>query len=147
MFYINFNYDVANKKLYRYKKYLVKIANLIYTELNLKNELYFDCSFVDIAKIQEINKNYRNIDKPTDVISFALNEYDKNLVLLGEIFICYEKICSQSIEYHHSFKREICFLFTHGLLHILGYDHINKEQEKIMFDLQNKILNIMNIKR
>lgn len=147
MFNINFCYDVKNSKLYKYKKYLIEIANVVYSELKLKGELYFDCSFVNLEQIHKINKQYRNIDKPTDVISFALNEYDNTINLLGEIYICYEKILQQAIEYHHSFKREICFLFTHGLLHILGYDHMNEEDEKIMFDLQDKILNILNIKR
>lgn len=147
MFHINFNYDIAIEELSKYETDLKNIANTVYTELNLKNDLFFDCSFVNIVEIQNINREYRNIDKPTDVISFALSEYDNKINLLGEIYICYEKIVQQAQEYNHSFKREIAFLFTHGLLHILGYDHMNKEEEEIMFGLQDKILDIVNIKR
>ena len=147
MFHINFNYDVAIEELSKYETDLKNIANTVYTELNSKNDLFFDCSFVNIVEIQNINQQYRNIDKPTDVISFALSEYDNKINLLGEIYICYEKIVQQAQEYNHSFRREIAFLFTHGLLHILGYDHMNKEDEEIMFGLQDKILDIVNIKR
>lgn len=147
MFHINFNYDVAIDELSKYEIDLKNIANTIYDVLNLKNELFFDCSFVNINEIQSINYEYRNIDRPTDVISFALSEYDNKINLLGEIYICYEKIIQQAQEYNHSFRREIAFLFTHGLLHILGYDHMNEEDEKIMFGLQDKILDIVNIKR
>lgn len=147
MFHINFNYDIEPKKLYKYKKYLINIANAIYEKLKLKKDLFFDCTFVNIDEIHKINKQYRNIDKPTDVISFALNEYDKNINLIGEIYICYEKIIEQSQNYGHSFKREICFLFAHGLLHILGYDHMTIDDEKIMFGIQEEILKQQNIKR
>lgn len=147
MFHINFNYDVAIDEISKYEADLKNIASTVYNELNLKNDLFFDCSFVDIIEIQNINREYRNIDKPTDVISFALSEYDNKINLLGEIYICYEKIVQQAQEYNHSFRREIAFLFTHGLLHILGYDHMNKEDEEIMFNLQDKILDIVNIKR
>lgn len=147
MFKINFNFDVKKLVLIRYKKQLIKIANLVYKKLNLKDEILFDCTFVNKKTIQEINKSYRNKDYATDVISFALWDQEVKTNLLGELYICFEKIKEQKQEYGHSFKREICFLFLHGLLHLLGYDHIKKSDEKIMFKLQNDILNELGIIR
>ena len=99
---------------------------------------------VDNKKIHEINKEYRNIDRETDVISFALEDdeviNDSPIRVLGDIYISLDKAKSQAIEYNHSLKRELCFLMTHGFLHLLGYDHMKKEDEDIMFPLQEKIL-------
>ena len=95
--------------------------------------------------IRKINREYRNIDKETDVISFALLddvetvEYE-DVIELGDIFINRDRVISQAQEYYHSIKREFIFLFVHGLLHLFGYDHMNKEDEKEMFDLQKKIV-------
>lgn len=98
---------------------------------------------VDKKTIQHINKTYRFKDYVTDVISFALED-EKTLVspirVLGDIYICLDKVYEQAKEYKHSFKRELSFLMIHGLLHLLGYDHETKEEEKIMFDLQRKEL-------
>ncbi len=118
--------------------------------LKIENSI-FNVIIVSIDKIHELNKTYRNIDRPTDVISFALED-DETFVktdyrVLGDIYICLDKARSQAIEYGHSFKREICFLSIHGLLHLLGYDHMNPEDEKVMFDLQDKILNEYGITR
>lgn len=95
--------------------------------------------------IKRINRDYRHIDKVTDVISFALldddyTELDDGLVELGDIFINRKRVLSQAKEYGHSEKREFVFLFVHGLLHLLGYDHMKPEDEKEMFCLQKKIV-------
>ena len=107
----------------------------------------FDLSLIIVGKtkIRSINKNYRNIDKVTDVISFAeidSDDYDYlcDEVNLGDIFINVDRVKSQAKKYNHSIKREFIFLFIHGLLHLLGYDHMEKEDEKIMFTLQDKIV-------
>ena len=92
---------------------------------------------VDEAKIQEINNYYRHIDKVTDVISFE--EHDEE-GYLGEIFICIPKAIMQAKEYNHSLQREFTFLMCHGLLHLHGYDHIKKEDELVMFALQDEIM-------
>lgn len=118
--------------------------------LKIENSI-FNVIVVSTDKIHELNKAYRNIDRPTDVISFALED-DSTFVktdyrVLGDIYICLDKARNQAIEYGHSFKREICFLSIHGLLHLLGYDHMNPEDEKIMFGLQDKILNEYGITR
>ncbi len=116
--------------------------------LNIKNKLV-EIILVDNKKIHEINKTYRHIDKETDVISFAfyddtVSNFEENL---GEIYISVEKAHEQSEEYNHSFKRELSFLTVHGLLHLLGYDHMKKEDEEIMFNLQNEILKSIGVER
>lgn len=147
MFIVNFNFDVHKCKLFFYKKQFLMIADLVYKKLNLTGEIDFDCSFVDKKTIQSINKIYRHKDAVTDVISFALWDQGYKSNLLGEIYICYDQIICQSKQYCHSFKREACFLFLHGLLHLLGYDHVKKADEKIMFSLQDEILNELGILR
>ena len=106
---------------------------------------------VDNKKIQEINREYRNKDAVTDVISFAFEEVNdveyKDVRFLGEIYISYERCKSQASEYGHSVKREFCYLAVHGLLHLLGYDHIKEEDKKIMRALEEEILNEYDIKR
>lgn len=102
--------------------------------------------FVDAEQIHEINREYRQIDRATDVISFACHDAEDEIELselddeLGDIFINIEAVVAQAKEYGHSEKREVMFLFTHGLLHLLGYDHMNDEDEKEMFHLQDVIL-------
>lgn len=111
----------------------------------------FNIIIVDKKKIQELNKEYRNIDRVTDVISFALEDDDTfkldNYRVLGDIYICLEKAREQALEYGHSFKRELSFLAVHGLLHLLGYDHMTKEDEEIMFSKQEEVLSRYGIKR
>lgn len=104
--------------------------------------------FVTPGAIQEVNRTYRSIDRPTDVISFALKDSAEDYMIneeideeLGDIFINIDAVRNQAKEYGHSQRREVCFLFTHGLLHLLGYDHMEPEDEKIMFALQDVILN------
>lgn len=114
------------------------------------NNVEFNVIFVDSEKIHEINKQYRNVDRVTDVISFALEDNETIKLdhrLLGDIYICVERAREQALEYQHSFLRELSFLSIHGLLHLLGYDHIEKEDEVIMFCKQNDILDEFGIKR
>ena len=98
-------------------------------------------------RIHVINRDYRGVDRPTDVISFAflddkneLRPEDGSPISLGEIIISYEKAEEQDKQYGHSLLREMSFLFVHGMLHLLGYDHMEKEQEVVMFKLQDEIL-------
>ena len=115
--------------------------------LHVTDNCMMSVTFVSKEVIHQINKEYRNIDRPTDVISFAFldDEAEKNIkgdfpLDLGEIYICYDVADENRQAYGNSIKREICFLFVHGLLHLLGYDHMTKEDEEIMFPLQEKIL-------
>lgn len=124
-------------------EYAIKYENV--------NNVVFNVILVDKEKIRELNKNYRGIDRETDVISFALEDnndvvYD-DFRLLGDIYICVDKVYSQAEEYGHSVLRELSFLTIHGFLHLLGYDHMNKEDEEVMFKRQEEILNGYGIKR
>ncbi len=110
----------------------------------------FNIIFVDKKTIHELNKKYRGVDRVTDVISFALEDnqtIELNVRLLGDIYLCIEKAEEQAIEYGHSFLRELCFLSIHGFLHLLGYDHMEKEEEEVMFQKQEEILNEFGIRR
>ena len=132
---------------YGYKKdysYLDSVIKRTLKHENVKNA-NFSIVFVDNEKIQYLNKNYRGIDRVTDVISFAFEDNNKieynNMRFLGEIFICIPRMEEQAEMYGHSETRELAFLTVHGLLHLLGYDHQTKEDEEIMFGLQEVILN------
>lgn len=129
---------------------LMDLLNYSLKYLNLDN-IEFNIIFVNNDRIKEINNEYRKINDYTDVISFALEDIDKStfegLRVLGDIYISMDKAKEQAIEYNHSLKREISFLSIHGLLHLLGYDHMNIEDEKIMNKLQEEILNEYGIKR
>ncbi len=111
----------------------------------------FNVIFVDNPTIRNINKKYRGIDRETDVISFALEDNEEITFefgrLLGDIYISIPKMKQQAKEYGHSEKRELAFLTIHGLLHLLGYDHMNKEEEEIMFKEQELILDGYGITR
>ncbi|MGL4948397.1 MAG: rRNA maturation RNase YbeY [Mycoplasma sp.] len=95
---------------------------------------------VSLEEIIEINKTYRNKDSATDVITFCFDEAGFKSPILGEIYLCWDVTLKQAKAYNHSIKREAAFLFIHGLLHLFGYDHIIKEDEEIMFALQDQIL-------
>lgn len=118
--------------------------------LGLSDDVIVSVSLVDNEFIHKMNRDYRHIDHPTDVISFAFLDGEDNPlemlrnpispVCLGDIYISVEKAAQQANDYGHPLKRELQFLFVHGLLHLLGYDHMSSEEEKMMFALQDKIL-------
>lgn len=125
------------------------IAKVAFDFLDIKANYEVDVSLVGDEDIQEINRDYRKIDRVTDVISFAFEDDKSDLSvikgdeiprLLGEIFICVPQALRQAKEIGNTPDRELAFLFVHGLLHLLGYDHMKKEDEGIMFPLQEKIL-------
>ena len=132
-------------------KYLDKVLNRTLKKENV-NDAIFSIIFVDEETIKNINKDYRGLDSVTDVISFAFedNEIIDNCKtrVLGDIYICIPRMIEQAKAYGHSEKRELSFLTVHGLLHLLGYDHTkSKEEEKVMFSLQEEILNEEGITR
>ena len=151
--------DLMNNAILKdYEKTFKKILKRVKKELNIKGKIGMSVTLCDNNYIQELNKTYRNKDVPTDVLSFAIED-DENEELLnamkklssvreiGDIIISYDKAQTQAEEYGHTLNREMCFLFTHGVLHLLGYDHINKSDEEEMFGLQNKILDGLKIVR
>ncbi|MCR5491727.1 MAG: rRNA maturation RNase YbeY [Bacilli bacterium] len=124
------------------------IMEVAFRELNVKENYEVDVSLVDDPTIHEINRDYRGVDRITDVISFAFLDDESEVGkivgdaprLLGEIFVCVPQALRQAKEIGNTDERELSFLFCHGLLHLLGYDHMTKEDEDIMFPLQEKIL-------
>lgn len=125
------------------------LAKTAFSLLGIKTNYEIDVSLVDDETIHQINRDYRKVDRVTDVISFAFND-DKDpkdqikdpMVerMLGEILICLPQAERQAATIGNSLERELSFLFVHGLLHLLGYDHMKKEDEDVMFPLQDKIL-------
>lgn len=123
----------------KYKKIIKKVFKRV------KSKMFFNVIFVDNDMIQQINRDYRGIDRVTDVITFALMENPNEIMKgaeyeLGDVFICVERALEQAKDYGHSIEREIGFLSVHGYLHLIGYDHMSEEDEKVMFKLQEEIL-------
>lgn len=132
-------------------------------KLELKDNFEVSATIVDNERIHEINREYRSIDRPTDVISFAIEDNDEDDFeiffdemdeedlqlprLLGDLFISIDKVKEQSDEFGHSFERELGFLTVHGFLHLNGYDHQTDEEEKIMSALQDEILEEIGLER
>lgn len=130
---------------------LIKMVALRTLEYEFVDNAEASIIIVDNEEIRKINKDYRNIDKETDVISFALED-DQTFInipvrILGDIYISIDKAKTQAEEYGHCLKRELAFLTVHGMLHLLGYDHMEKEDEIVMFKKQDEILNGLEITR
>lgn len=130
-----------------YEQIFEKLYEKALKHLGVKTNYVTDVTIVDNNAIHEINREYRGIDRPTDVISFAYldDENEKELcgsnsTPLGTIIISFEKAEEQANNYGHSINREMSFLFVHGILHLLGYDHQTKDEETKMFALQEEIL-------
>lgn len=147
------------------KDEMIKLMNdcveIIMENENFSHPYNIDITIVDNEEIREINLEHRNIDKPTDVLSFPIVDMydgeiksscgdidnDEGAIILGDIVISIEKAIEQSIEYGHSLEREMIFLLAHGVYHLLGYDHDSEDREKKMFEKQNAVLNKMGLKR
>jgi probable rRNA maturation factor len=133
-----------------------KILNFASGKQEVEPESEISITFVSNERIQEINRDYRHKDTPTDVISFAMEELGDGEVevigidqprVLGDIIISIPRAKEQAEEYGHSFLRELGFLAVHGFLHLLGYDHETEEEEKVMFTLQRELLDEYGLKR
>ena len=145
---MNTEYEIIDNYGYKDYEYLKEIIDYTIKKLDIKNSI-FDIIFIDDEEMHQMNYEYRGIDRTTDVLSFALNDnkhIDAILNSLGDIFISIPKMKSQASDYGHSEKRELSFLVVHGLLHLMGYDHMEKEDEEVMFNLQKEILNDLGIK-
>ena len=135
---------------YDFNEIFNKVIEVTLQRLKIDKEYDMSVSFIDDKQIKEMNRDYRNIDKSTDVISFAMLDsqdivnQDESDLDLGDIFISVETAKEQALRLNQSTNREILFLFIHGLLHLLGYDHLVLEDERVMFKLQEEILNEVN---
>lgn len=133
---------------FKAEKIIKKICKKISKIEQIKGKHYLSIIIVDNNKIHEINKQYRDIDNSTDVISFAMIDGENELPQeMGDIFISYDKIIEQAGNYGHSILREFSFLVSHGVHHLLGYDHMTPEDEKVMFEKQENILKLLKIER
>lgn len=132
----------------------VKEAVLKVGELYALTNAEVSITLTDNPHIHEINREYRNVDRPTDVISFALNEGDEPEIegeipvnMLGDIIISVEKAIEQAKEYGHSTRRELAFLTVHGMLHLLGYDHIEEADRVEMRKEEDFVMTKLGISR
>lgn len=142
-------FNESNKEIKEISK-LEEYMKFVVRKLEIEKGI-FNIIFVDNDIIHKINKEYRKVDRVTDVISFALEDnpdivYD-DFRLLGDIYIAIDVAYDQAIEYNHSREREVCFLATHGVLHLLGYDHMTEEEKKEMFGIQEELLQEYGINR
>ena len=149
--------DVKEKK--EYDEVIKKVLSQCFKEENMEDSnLCVTVTLTTPKRIQEINRQYRNIDKATDVLSFPMFEKDEldNIIknekfenedILGDIIISVEKVKEQAIEYGHSFERELSYMVVHGFYHLMGYDHIEDDDRKIMRAKEEKILEKLKISR
>ncbi len=142
--------DIEEKK--EYEEIIKKVISKCFKEENLENsKLSVTITLTNLEHIREINKTYRNIDKATDVLSFPMFEKDEleqkiaknNFIhedILGDIIISIEKVEEQAKEYGHSFERELSYMIVHGFYHLMGYDHIQEEDKKVMRQKEECVL-------
>lgn len=136
-------------------KLLKNILRFAYKKEKIKNDIEVSLTIVTNEEIKKLNKQYRNIDEPTDVLSFEMydpyveleDEFKQIPIPIGDIIISIDKVEEQAKRYNHSFERELAFLTVHGFLHLLGYTHDDVEEEKIMFSRQEQILKEFQLER
>ncbi len=150
-------YNQTSETVDTYEAMIETVVNETIKQENLTNEM-LECSFifVDNEQIREINATYRQKDAVTDVITFAIEDEMPGEIkiqgipmprMLGDVFISLPRTREQAERYAHSFERELSFLAVHGCLHLLGYDHLEPDEEKIMFGKQEDVLNALGIRR
>ncbi|API90570.1 MULTISPECIES: rRNA maturation RNase YbeY [Virgibacillus] len=155
--YIDFH-DVTNSVESDYIDVIQRLITFAASKEGVTQQAEVSINFVNNKEIQELNRNYRQKNTPTDVLSFPMQELgegeeevnilDEDLpILLGDIVISVDKAKEQAEAYHHSLERELTFLALHGFLHLLGYDHLSEEDEKRMFSRQDEILGAFGIER
>ncbi|GAY73079.1 rRNA maturation RNase YbeY [Lentilactobacillus kosonis] len=155
-------YDKTADKVAEDKLKLIRdVLNFAGEYIHLPDNTEMSVTLVNNDEIQKINREYRNVDRPTDVISFAIeDEGDEDLPIIlddelmaeipqniGDIFVSVDKVAEQADYLEHSFDRELGFLVVHGFLHLNGYDHMEKADADVMFPLQKEILNAYGLKR
>ena len=149
--------DIEENK--KYEETIKKVLEQCFKQEKLENsKLYVSIMLTNPENIHKINKEYRNVDRETDVLSFPMfekNEIDQKIEnnnfehedVLGDIVISIEKVKGQAIEYGHSFEREFAYMLVHGFYHLMGYDHIEEKDKKIMREKEEIILSKLQIKR
>lgn len=151
---VNFS---LNRETCKFKKDIENMYTVALNEVGVTQNILVNIALVSGNEIKMLNNNYRGIDRETDVLSFPMLDNINNIEKepdfclgecnIGDIYINLDRTKQQAKEYGHSLKREFCYLALHGFLHLLGYDHIEKKDEKIMLEIANKVLNKVNIGR
>ena len=161
------NCEIIYKNIEKNEKYESTIRQVVEecfkTEKLDKTNLYISITLTEPAEIEKINKQYRNIDRPTDVLSFPMfekeelnNFIEENLKntdvnmqgdIIGDIVIYIPKVYEKTEEYGHSFERELAYMVVHGFYHLMGYDHMEEEDKKIMREKEENVLSKLGIKR
>lgn len=154
---IEVNYN-AISELPNEEKLIKEVVSRVLEEEKVLPEVDVYITLTNNEEIHKINKEYRDVDRPTDVLSFPMYERDEIAGLkndtddeiekiLGDIIVSIEKVREQAKEYGHSFERELAYLVTHGMLHLLGYDHMIEEEKTVMRKREEEILETLNITR
>ncbi len=154
---IEVNYN-AISELPNEEKLIKEVVSRVLEEEKVLPEVDVYITLTNNEEIHKINKEYRDVDRPTDVLSFPMYERDEIAGLkndtddeiekiLGDIIVSIEKVREQAKEYGHSFERELAYLVTHGMLHLLGYDHMIEEEKAVMRKREEEILETLNITR
>ena len=161
------NCEIIYKNLEKKQKYestIKQVVNECFKKEKLdKTNLYISVTLTNPEEIEKLNRQYRNIDRPTDVLSFPMFEKDEldNFIktdlknndvneerdILGDIVISIPRVYEQAEEYGHSFERELAYMVVHGFYHLMGYDHIEEDDKKVMRDKEEEVLNKLGIKR
>ena len=148
---VNIDYEADKKLDFDYEKIIKEVINgaLDFEECPYETEVNVVLTTND--EIAMINRDYRDLFKPTDVLSFPMIDYvspgDFSVLVLGDIILSVDKIIEQAASYGHSQQRELGFLVAHSMLHLFGYDHMQDEEREVMEEKQRDILNMLNLKR
>lgn len=139
---IYYNYEAKQKLYISWMNIISDVVTGTLEYMKFKKEAEVSVSVVDGEQIKELNRDFRNIDRVTDVLSFPIGDKNPETgeIVLGDIVLCAEKVISQAQEFGHTRKRELAFLTCHSMLHLLGYDHIEEDDRIEMENLQRKIL-------
>ncbi|HHZ03262.1 MAG TPA: rRNA maturation RNase YbeY [Tissierellia bacterium] len=127
------------------EKSIEKAVEEVLEAENLKGDFEVSISFVTNEEIKELNRDYRNVDRETDVLSFPMDEEFDDVILLGDIVISTEKIIEQAKEFNHSLEREMIYLTVHSMLHLLGYDHLQESEKVEMREREKEIMKNLKI--
>lgn len=148
---VELNVDIKSGKSFKFEKEFVQILENLQNYFQINKTILLDVSIVDNEEIRMLNKEYRGKDYATDILSFDFGNEDfydaMPFLAIGELVISHEKVEAQAKEYGHSLKREYCYLFAHGCIHLMGYDHETEEEKKEMDGLVDSIFNPLNITR
>ena len=151
---LNVYNQTSERGFSKYRSYFSRIFRNAKKHVDLKRGTVVSVIFVNDEQIHQINRDYRNVDRPTDVISFAFNESEEPEVvggsevnMLGDLIISLERAEEQAADYGHSVRREVAFLTVHGMLHLLGYDHMEDEEREEMETEQRFVMDKLGISR